>query len=174
MVIKMKKILIIGSPGSGKSTLAVQLAEQLNLPLIHLDKLNWVDDNNTLKKTEFDLALAEVLNKEQWIIEGNYNRTLSKRVKYADTIIWLDLPRVICIWGILKRYLKGKLIKQQLHGNPNKLEQDFLKFVWNFKNTDRAVILKILKESNDKNIIILKNHQDKENFKNKISLMSKF
>lgn len=128
----MKKILIIGSPGSGKSTLAVQLAEQLNLPLIHLDKLNWLNNDTTLRKIEFDLALAEVLEKEQWIIDGNYNRTLSKRVEYADTIIWLDLPRVICIYGILKRYLKGKLIKKHLHGNPNKLEPDFFEICLEF------------------------------------------
>lgn len=170
----MKKVLIIGSPGSGKSTLAVQLAEQLNLPLIHLDKLNWISDDTTLSEMEFDLALAEVLEKEQWIIDGNYNRTLSKRIEYADTIIWLDLPRVTCVCGILKRYLKSRLPKIQVYGNPDKLEQEFLKFVWNFRNTNRPVILKILNENKNKNIIIIKNHQDKEKIKNKFGLMSKF
>mgnify|MGYP000884104824 CR=1 FL=1 len=37
----MKKIAIIGSGGAGKSTLAITLAEQMTLPLHHLDRLYW-------------------------------------------------------------------------------------------------------------------------------------
>ena len=40
----MKKIMIIGCCGSGKTTLAKKLSNKLNLPLIHLDKLNWRDN----------------------------------------------------------------------------------------------------------------------------------
>ena len=76
----MQKILVIGSPGSGKSTFAVQLSKQLDLPVIHLDKLNWIDDKNTLNPAGFDELLEKVLKKDSWIIDGNYSRTLSKRL----------------------------------------------------------------------------------------------
>lgn len=101
----MQKILVIGSPGSGKSTFAVQLSKQLDLPVIHLDKLNWIDDKNTLNPAGFDELLEKVLKKDSWIIDGNYSRTLSKRLDYADTVIWLDLPKTICIYRIWKRYI---------------------------------------------------------------------
>lgn len=45
---------------------------------------------------------------------------------------------------------------------PINLNLIFLKFVWNFRDTNRPVILKILNENKNKNIIIIKNHQDKK------------
>ncbi|GEL68179.1 AAA family ATPase [Marinilactibacillus psychrotolerans] len=156
----MKRILIIGSPGSGKSTLAVQLSKQLDLPVVHLDKLNWKGDKNTLNSIEFDKVLEKVLKQDKWIIDGNYGRTLRKRIEHADTIIWLDLPRLICVYRICKRYIKGKITKSKAYGNPIQLEPDFLSFVWNFNRTNRPDILNILNENGHKEIIILKNQTE--------------
>lgn len=161
----MQKILVIGSPGSGKSTFAVQLSKQLDLPVIHLDKLNWIDDKNTLNPAGFDELLEKVLKKDSWIIDGNYSRTLSKRLDYADTVIWLDLPKTICIYRIWKRYIKGKMTKSRTYGNPIKLEPGFVKFVWNFNHTNRPIILKILNENKHKKVIILKNQFEIEEIK---------
>ena len=64
----MKKIMIIGCCGSGKTTLAKKLSNKLNLPLIHLDKLNWRDNWENISKEEFDdLLWAEVV-KPTWIM----------------------------------------------------------------------------------------------------------
>ncbi|MFC6464358.1 AAA family ATPase [Marinilactibacillus sp. GCM10026970] len=156
----MKKILVIGCPGSGKSTLSERLAKALDLELIHLDRINWIDDNHTLNRADFDEQLEKILLKDCWIIDGNYNRTLSRRLIAADTVIWLDLPRILCVYRILKRFIKGKILHNRTFGNPNKIEKDFLKFVWNFNKTNRPLILNALKNSSDKRIIILKTSKE--------------
>lgn len=69
----MERVLVIGCPGAGKSTLSKNLADELQLPLIHLDQINWVDDHATISKNEFDIALDKVLKEPFWIIDGNYN-----------------------------------------------------------------------------------------------------
>lgn len=67
-----QRIMIIGSPGSGKSTLARKLSQDLKLPLIHLDKLNWIDDKETVSEEIFLERLNKAVAGKSWIIDGNY------------------------------------------------------------------------------------------------------
>lgn len=103
----MERILIIGNAGAGKSTFARQLATQRKLPLIHLDKLYWKGDWEHLSQEEFDRALQDELEKPQWIIDGNFNRTIPHRLKYCDTVFYLDFPVILCLWGITVRVVKN-------------------------------------------------------------------
>ena len=99
----MERILIIGNAGSGKTTFAKQLASKLNLPVIHLDNIYWHGNWEHLTRDAFDAALQEQLNKPRWIIDGNFNRTIPHRLQYCDTVIFFDLPTIICLWGITRR-----------------------------------------------------------------------
>ena len=49
----MNKVIVIGCPGSGKSTFSRALHELTNLPLYHLDLLNWNSDKTTVSKATF-------------------------------------------------------------------------------------------------------------------------
>ena len=98
-----KRILIIGNSGSGKTTFARSLAEKTALPLVHLDRLFWRGNWESLPKEEFDPLLKAELEKEAWIIDGNFSRTLPMRLQYCDTVFYLDFPTVVCLWGITKR-----------------------------------------------------------------------
>lgn len=84
----MKLILVIGNCGAGKSTLAQFLAMRLHLPLISLDKLWWLPGWQQDTRENFARKLAAVLKQDEWIIDGNYNRTMSERLKYADYVIF--------------------------------------------------------------------------------------
>ena len=88
----MRRVLIIGNAGSGKSTFAKKLAKTTGLSLVHLDKIYWRGNWEHLTREEFDKALQAELEKEEWIIDGNFSRTLPRRLEYCDTVIWLDLP----------------------------------------------------------------------------------
>ena len=89
---KYKRIIIIGNGGAGKSTLARALGDRLGLPVVHLDKLWWLPDWVTRSRAEFDALLAAELEKPEWIIEGNYLRTLALRLSFADLCVFLDYP----------------------------------------------------------------------------------
>jgi adenylate kinase family enzyme len=73
------------------------------LPLIHLDRLywkpNWVE---TTDKSEWKRTIENALRHDAWILDGNYSGTLEMRLEKCDTVIFLDLPRLLCVYRILK------------------------------------------------------------------------
>lgn len=99
----MKRILVIGCPGSGKSYFAKRLGKILSLPVVHMDNLYWSKDKKSITHEELDEKLIPYLEKDAWIIDGNYHRTLKMRIKYATDVFFLDLPREVCIQGMLER-----------------------------------------------------------------------
>ena len=52
-----QRILIIGSPGSGKSTLAYQLHLKYQLPLYHIDQIQWLNNKNVITFEELKQKL---------------------------------------------------------------------------------------------------------------------
>ena len=103
----MQKVLIIGNAGSGKSTFAKKLAKRTGLPLIHLDRLYWQGNWEHLSREEFDNILQEELEKPQWIMDGNFNRTIPHRLQYCDTVFFFDIPTPVCLWGVTMRILQS-------------------------------------------------------------------
>ena len=77
----MKRIIVVGSPGAGKSTFARRLGELTGLPVHHLDLIWHRPDRSNVTQAEFDAALEGVLQGEGWIIDGNYSRTLERRME---------------------------------------------------------------------------------------------
>lgn len=128
------RILIIGSPGSGKSTLAYQL------PLYHIDQIQWLNNKDIITFEELKQKLEYIVVKDEWIIDGNYSSTLSMRLKYATTVIWVKEPRVKCIYRVIKRYIYSLLKKENIGGNPKTLSFEFIKYIWDFpKNNDQFI-----------------------------------
>ena len=135
----MERILIIGCGGAGKSTLAQQLGKKLNLPVVHLDKLFWKPGWVESSQEEMDEKIRQELEKPKWIMDGNFNRTIPERMKYCDTVIYLDFSRTACWLGVLKRILTtyGKVRPDMGEGCPERFDLDFLKWVWNFNKKNR-------------------------------------
>jgi adenylate kinase family enzyme len=158
----MQRIVIIGSGGAGKSTLARQLGEKLRLPVVHLDQLFWKPGWVETTQEEFDEKLARELAKPAWIMDGNFNRTIPHRLERCDTVIYLDFHRVTCLLGVLKRILTsyGKTRPDMAEGCPERLDLDFLKWVWNFnRDGKRERYYRLLNEAKDVQTIVLKNRR---------------
>ena len=157
----MERIIIIGCGGAGKSTLARKLGQVLNLPVVHLDKLFWKPNWLETSHEEFDALLAQELAKDRWIMDGNFNRTMPERIKRCDTIIYLDFSRVACLLGVVKRVITtyGKVRPDMGEGCPERVDLDFLKWVWNFNKNKRESYYKMLNEVENIETIVLKNRR---------------
>jgi adenylate kinase family enzyme len=159
----MKKIAVIGSGGSGKSTLSRKLGDLLNLPVYHLDALNWKPGWVPTPREEWDTLQKELIKQDEWIIDGNYNRTLDIRLEEADTVIFFDLSRWVTMYRIFKRRLMyhGKTRPDLDEGCPERLDWQFIRWVWNFRRDQRPKIVeKLQKYSATKRIILLQKAYD--------------
>ncbi len=84
---------------------AGKLGEATGLAVYYLDVYFWQAGWVERKKEEWHSILLDLLAKEQWIMDGNFNNTQDMRFEKADTIILLDLPRYRCMLNAVKRLL---------------------------------------------------------------------
>ena len=142
-----KRIMIIGSAGAGKSTLARRLGEILGLEVFHLDSLFWRPGWVTPPKEEWHGTLRALATRDSWIIDGNYGNSLGIRLPRAQTILFLDLPRWTCLWSVIARKLAhrgGKTRPDMAAGCPEKIDWEFLAWVYNFNRDSRPKVVESL------------------------------
>jgi adenylate kinase family enzyme len=138
----MCRVLVVGCPGAGKTTFALRLGKKLALPVIHLDFHFWrpgwqVPDNETWRKQATVLAAQAA-----WVMDGNYSNTFDIRIPRADSLVWLDYPRATCMRRALVRIAKGygRTRPDLAEGCPEKIDLEFLHYVWNFPRQQRSRI----------------------------------
>ena len=159
----MKKIIVIGCPGSGKSTFARALYDKTGISLYHLDMMYWNADKTTVEKSVFLERLYVVLEKDEWIIDGNYGSTMELRMAACDTVIFLDYPLEVCLDGIKERC-----------GNPRsdmpwietEEDEEFIEFIKSYNEQQKPKVLELLEKYSDRNIIIFKNREQADVFLN--------
>ena len=161
----MRRILIIGSPGSGKSTLAKELARRTGLALVHLDQIYWLPDWVEPVKAEWINKLDAALAGETWIMDGNYNSTLERRLRAADTAVLLDLPRRVCMWRVLRRivFSFGRTRPDMATDCPERIDMKFLLYVWGFRRRQWPVDLDRLRHFSGR-VYILRSAQEIDEF----------
>lgn len=165
----MRQILIIGNAGSGKSTFAKALSQNTGLPLVHLDRLYWKGSWEHVSREEFDAALQAELEKPQWIIDGNFNRTLPHRLSCCDTVFFFDLPTWVCLWGITKRVFTnyGKT-RSDMGGNcPEGFDRQKISLYRNvlmFNRQHRADYYELLKNATHAKTIVFRSHKQAADF----------
>ena len=143
-----RRILVIGTPGAGKSTLAAGLGAALDLPVVHLDALFWKPGWRETPRDEFRALTAELIKREEWVIDGHYGSSLDLRLPAADTVILLDLPRALCIWRVTRRWLThiGRTRPDMGPGCPEKIDWEFIKWIWDFPRSHMTEAQRQLRE----------------------------
>ena len=170
----MKRVLVIGSGGAGKSTFARRLGEKLGFPVIHLDRAYWRAGWVETPKDEWRRRVEGLCAGDEWVMDGNYSGTLDVRLEACDTVVFLDLPRTLCTWRIIKRSLRyrGSGRPDMGEGCREQLNKDYLTFllwVWNYPRHIRPKILERLGElSESKRIYRLRSSAEVEEFLAKI------
>jgi adenylate kinase family enzyme len=127
------RIAIMGCGGSGKSHLARSLGGVLGITPVHLDGLYYDAGWKPLDKEKFADRQRELVSGSRWIIDGNYASSLSIRLQSADTVIFLDLPGWVCLWGILQRRLRHGGGQHQAIGVYDRVTWDFVRYIISYR-----------------------------------------
>ena len=159
----MQRIIVIGCPGSGKSRLSRALHNKTGIPLYHLDMMYWNADKTTVEKSVFLERLSAVLEKDAWIIDGNYGSTMELRMAACDTVIFLDYPLDLCLDGIKER--RGKP-RSDMPWVETEEDAEFIEFIKNYNEQQKPKVLELLKKYSDKSIVILGSREQADAFLN--------
>ena len=175
MSIKLgKKIMIVGSSGSGKSTLARQLGEILRLPVIHIDKEMWKSGWVKRPIDEWREKHNALVSAPEWIVDGNNPGNMDMRLEKADTVIFLDFNRFVCLRSALKRRLTyiNKTRPDVPEGCPETFFTDFelIKYVWQYPVKWRPIIIDKISKYEHIKLIHIKNRKALKRFINDIIL----
>ncbi len=157
----MKKVIVIGCPGSGKSTVSRALHNKTGIPLYHLDMMYWNVDKTTAEKSVFLERLSTVLEKDEWIIDGNYGSTMELRMAACDTVIFLDYPLDVCLDGIRER--RGKP-RSDMPWIETEEDAEFIEFIKSYNEQQKPEVLELLEKYSDRNIIILGSREQADAF----------
>ena len=160
-----KKILVIGCPGSGKSFLSKELSNITNIPCFHIDNLYWAKDKTHITREELIIKYHDVLDKDEFILDGNYISTIDYRLKYANCVIFLDFSLEDCIQGIKNR---NNEIRDDIPWVQTEIDgEELIAWIRSFEDRERVEIIRLLNDFKGEKII-LKNKEEVINFLNKI------
>lgn len=174
---KYKRIMVIGCSASGKSTFARRLGKITGLPVTHLDNLfwksGWIEEDREL----FRKKQQDTVNMESWIIDGHYKSTMDIRLERADLVFWYRLSRYKCISGYIRRMLKGMIKKggrpDITEGCNEKLDFEFMKYIWNFDKTQVKPTEELLKHYRGIKVIIFNSRKQADKFLARLLHISK-
>lgn len=158
----MKKVIVIGSPGAGKSTFSRKLRDKTRLPLFYLDMIWHKPDKTNITREEFHEKLEEIMEKDAWIIDGNYQRTLEIRLQTCDTVFFLDYPVEVCLEGASSRIGTER---EDLPWVETEFDEEFRQFIVDFPKEQLPQMYELLeKYKQEKEWIIFRNREEADRF----------
>ncbi len=156
-----RRVAVIGCPGGGKSTFSRALRDATHLPLYHLDAIYWRDDRTTIPKEEFRAIQREIIERDEWIIDGNYGSTMEWRVAACDLLVFLDYPTEVCLAGVRAR--RGQ-VRSDMPWVEEGDDQEFLEFIRAFESESRPRILELIGRYPDKTVVVFRTREEADGY----------
>jgi len=87
-----------------------------------------------------------LVRRDAWVMDGNYDSSLDIRLPAADTVMLLDLPRPICMWRVVTRWLThiGRTRPDMGSGCREKVDWEFLRWIWDYPRHTLPEVLRQL------------------------------
>ena len=98
---------------------------------------------------EWDALLDQLVSRPTWIIDGNFTASLPRRLAAADTVILLDLPRIVCLVAAVKRRLLFRVRRPpgMARGCPPMFNRTLVGWIWSFPDDHTPYYLELLREA---------------------------
>lgn len=130
------RILVIGVSGAGKSTLSQKIAAGFGLPYISFDRdIFWLPGWTERPRPEQRRIITDLVAGERWIMDGSNPSSFDLRLPRADFVIWMRLPRLVCVWSVFKRWFRylGRTRPEMAPGCIEKVDWEFIRFIWTYE-----------------------------------------
>ena len=112
---QFQRINVVGASGSGKSIFSRKLSAILSIPHVEMDAIfwqpNWQEsDDNTF----FSKLSAEILPLSNWVLDGNYTRSIPIKWEKVDLVIWLDYSFIRTVLQAIRRAISRAWSQKEL------------------------------------------------------------
>lgn len=166
---QIMKIAITGYSGSGKSTTAQKLGEKYNIPVLHLDMVQFAENWHERDKEESKRMVAQfMLDNGSWVIDGNYKDLLqAERFDRADMIVFFSFNRFACFFRALGRYIKykGRTRPDMAPGCNEKFDFEFMKWILlDGRTLQKKKAYRNMCKKHSNKVVILKNQKQLDSF----------
>jgi adenylate kinase family enzyme len=123
-----ERICILGPSNSGKSTFAKAIAGKLDLQATHLDQLYHLPNTDwrVRAENEFFALHDEVVSGDRWVIDGNYSKCLSQRLRHATGLILVDSSTPASLFRYVRRTISGSGRPGALEGGKDSLKLNMI------------------------------------------------
>lgn len=163
------KIATVGYSGSGKSTTATKLGAIYNIPVLHLDTVQFMENWQERPPADSQRIVADFMTEnDSWVIDGNYKAFYQQqRLEQADMIIFFNFNRFVCLARVLKRFIKfrNRTRPSMAAGCDEKLDFRFVKWILHDGRTAayKKHYADICK-THSKKVVIIKNQRQLDDF----------
>lgn len=161
----MQKILVLGSYGAGKTKFSNDLSLLLKIPVFHLDRYYWLSGWKSPNLDDWITINTKLIMEQNWILDGNYLKTLDIRINEADLIIYLEVNRWLSFYRVTRRTLLnlGKNRADLPDGCKDKISLRFFLSVLFFNDKIKPLIFKKIEKNQAQRKLIVY-HSDAKSF----------
>ena len=164
----IRRVIVIGPPGAGKTRFSRALSEKIGVPAIHLDSEFFLPNYVYPEPSVWAKRVEQIAKLEEWIIDGNFFKTMKYRIDRADTIIYLDYSPIICSYRFIKRIISNYGKYRSDLGQIQRLNIPHLVRSINYKHRKRNLIRHTIDQSRIQglNVFQFKRPREAEQFLN--------
>jgi adenylate kinase family enzyme len=140
------RVMVVGCSGAGKSTLSMKLCHRFGFPFVSMDRdFFWLPDWKARARDEQRALISQKIGEERWLMDGSNPSSFDLRLPRADIVLWVRMPRWLCLLGVYRRALQTRG-KTRIEMAPGCVEQwpdrEFLSYIWNFERKHGPIFMR--------------------------------